>query len=108
MATASTTPTDLAVAAPDKSRAVSRSVSLPAFLWDIIDATGDRSRFIRPLVEKELRAQGKLPGSAENALVEQFAELVSDEAGKKTAAALLEEIASRKAELELQDGGRRG
>lgn len=52
-----------------EAKSVSRSVSMPEDLWDLVDAhalttrDGDRSTFIRRLVTENLSAAGKLPGS---------------------------------------------
>lgn len=56
----------------DKTKAVSKSVTMTVEMWDVVDAhattdpqSGDRSTYIRRLVTADLQAAGKLPGSAD-------------------------------------------
>lgn len=47
-------------------KAVSKSVSLPEALWNAVDGRkDDRSSYIRGLVEADLAASGRLPGTPE-------------------------------------------
>jgi len=93
---------------PDLSKVRSRSVAMPGSLWKTIDdhaeaIDSDRSTYLRELATADLRRLGKLPGSSTNALLAEFAELLSDPQGETIAREVLLKVASDKA---LVEGGR--
>lgn len=81
-----------------RMKAVSKSVSMPDQLWDIVEVHApttpgkDRSGYIRNLVEQDLAQSGKLPGTVHAEII-----AAADEVGHDRALEILRKAGRRKA-----------